>query len=477
MTQEYVVQPELSFLQPEQIAKIHEASLRILADVGVRVDSARARSVISKASGMRLENDPRVRFPREVVEWAIETSPSAVKIFDRLGNPAFTLGASPIRFGVGVTNLFYQDPSTEELFPFTRKHMETCVRLGDALNSYDLISTIGVLQDLPPSLGDLYATLEMVANTQKPLIILISEENLFGDVLDMLEHLTRELASKPFVIPYFNPITPLVINEGTSRKMLETIDRGLPLIYVTYGMAGVSTPITALGAMALLNSELLAGLTLAQMARQGTPVILGSLPFSFDMGALVDIFDMRSVLLNLAFAEMMDHYQIPFCGLSGSGSGWGPDILAAEEILAVHLTSCLGKVSLAPFVGSNLSSKAFSPASAVYGDEVIANCRRLEHGFPIDERLLGLEDVARVGPGGTFLTCPSTRAGFRESYLQSEIFPTLSMEKWQRLGQPSAAQYLRDHTCQLLEQLREPEDHDELICRGEAFIKRRQSNG
>lgn len=476
MMQASVVRPKFSLLRSEQIAEIHEASLRILSDVGVRVDSARARAILEKASGSSLGKSDRVRIPREVVEWAIESSPSTVEIYDRLGNPAFTLGAAPTQFGIGTSNLYYQDPSTDELIPFNRKHMETCVRLGDVLDSYDVVSTVGVLQDLPPSVADLYATLEMVANTQKPIITLISEGDLFSDTLDLLEHLTRESASKPFVIPYFNPVTPLIINQGTGEKMLETIDRKLPLVYVTYGMAGVSTPIAAAGTLALLNAELLAGLSLTQMAKQGTPVILGSLPFSFDMSALIDTFDVHSVLLNLACAEMMDHYHVPYCGISGSGNGWGPDILAAEELWVVHLTSCLGKVSLAPFVGSNLGSKAFAPTSAVYADEVIAKCRRLEQGFLVDEDLLDLGEIAQVGPGGTFLTMPKTHACFRDAYYVSKIFPTLSMEKWQSLGRPSAVQHLRDRTCQLLEQLEGPVDHDELIQRGEAFIKRRQAN-
>ena len=64
------------------------------------------------------------------------------------------------------------------------------MRLGEALPSFDVVSTIGILHDQPPEIADLYAALEMVANTRKPLVILISDESLFPAVLDLLETCT-----------------------------------------------------------------------------------------------------------------------------------------------------------------------------------------------------------------------------------------------------------------------------------------------
>ncbi len=51
------------------------------------------------------------------------------------------------RFGLGVTTLYYQDPETDELSPFSRKHVETCVRLGNTLASFDFVATPGILRE------------------------------------------------------------------------------------------------------------------------------------------------------------------------------------------------------------------------------------------------------------------------------------------------------------------------------------------
>jgi trimethylamine--corrinoid protein Co-methyltransferase len=129
------------------------------------------------------------------------------------------LGEDRLRFGVGVTALFYQEPVNEKLELFTRKNFQDLVRLGSALPLYDVVSTVGIVRDVPEELTDLYGSLEHISNTTKPLILLVSDENKFPAVMEMFETLHGDLGSKPFVIPYFNPVSPLVMNAGTVDKM------------------------------------------------------------------------------------------------------------------------------------------------------------------------------------------------------------------------------------------------------------------
>jgi trimethylamine--corrinoid protein Co-methyltransferase len=462
--------PHLGVLNEEQKERVHHGSLEILSTVGVRVDSERARELFRRALGSSALDEGRVYIPSDLVAWAIEAAPATLDVYDRRGNLAFQLGRRQTHFGIGVTNLFYQDPETDDIAPFHRRHMRTSVRLGNTLPNIDLVSTVGILRDLSPDVADLYATLEMVANTVKPLVVLVSEEPQFPFVLDMLEHLCGELAPKPFVIPYVNPVTPLVINRGTVDKMFVTIERGLPLIYSSYGMAGMSTPITPGGTLMLLNAELLAGLVLSQLVRENAPVILGILPMAFDMREMVPLFDSWSFLLNLACAEMMVRYEIPHSGTSGSGDGWTMDIVAAGTMWTNHLTSVLGQIGLCPFVGSGFGSKVFAPHMAVYADEVIARVKRMADGFSMDDEALSLAEVKQAGPGGSFLASDQTFRLFRDAYFSSDIFPLLDLERWLEEDSPQAIDFLRRRTRHLLEDPRVPEDCADLIGRGESFI-------
>ncbi|GAJ23319.1 unnamed protein product, partial [marine sediment metagenome] len=100
-----------------------------------------------------------------------------------------------------------------KVIKFLRKHIEVSVRLGDVLPNFDVISTIGIPSDVSSELSDLYGVLDMYANTEKPLIILVLKDNTISKVFDLLEHLHGNISGKPFVLPYLNPVTPLILNE------------------------------------------------------------------------------------------------------------------------------------------------------------------------------------------------------------------------------------------------------------------------
>lgn len=468
------MRPRLLLLSEEDKQAAHVASLDILAQVGLRVDSAPAREVL-RGAGARFVAEDRGVLPPELVAAALASAPRAVPVYDRRGAMAFTLGQDRARFGIGVTNLYYEEPLTGEVAPFTRAHMRAAVRLGHALPEYDVISTVGVLQDEPVHRADLIATLEMVANTTKPLVLLISDPAQFVPALDLLAAVSDADAGKPFVLPYVNPITPLVLNAETTDKMQASIERGLPVIFSNYGMAGASTPISPLRALILLNAELLAGLVFAQAVRSGAAVILGSLPAYFDMRTMVDFYDPRSLLINLACAEMVTWYRLPHAGTSGSGNGWGPDVIAAGELWFNHLVSAVGGAGLVPFVGGNFGSKVFSPAAAVYGAEVIAQARIFAEGLAQEDADGLITEIAAAGPGGNFLESSDTLKRLRTGYHNSRLFGHYSLEKWQELGRPTAERRLREATAELVGRAQAPGDCDAMRARGAAWLLRRNA--
>jgi trimethylamine--corrinoid protein Co-methyltransferase len=136
-----------------------------------------------------------------------------------------------------------------------------------------------------------------------------------------------------------------------------------------------------------------------------------------------------------------------------------------------HLAGCLGKVGLAPFVGGNFDSLAFSPALVVYSDEVIRQARLFSQGFDITETSVALNEIDSIGPGGNFLMADLTLSLCRETNFSSLIWPNSTLDEWQKKGNPQADKTLRAHTRDLLEDLPVPEDHADMIARGESFIR------
>ena len=93
-------------------------------------------------------------------------------------------------------------------------------------------------------------------------------------------------------------------------------------------------------------------------------------------------------------------------------------------------------------------------------------------GFALDERALAIEEIAKVGPGGHFLETVLTLERFRRIAFNSEIFPHLTLEEWQARGCPKTDELLKEHTIRLMADSKGPDDHEHLMQKGEAFIKK-----
>jgi trimethylamine:corrinoid methyltransferase-like protein len=107
----------------------------------------------------------------------------------------------------------------------------------------------------------------------------------------------------------------------------------------------------------------------------------------------------------------------------------------------------------------------------VLGHEIITQALKFSEGFQLDDENVGLSDILEQGPGGHFLSTPLTRKHVRQAYYKSPIYPRITFEEWGKLGQPDAVTLLKEYTRDLLKTITSPDDHTELVKKGEAFIK------
>lgn len=465
-----VVKPKISVLDSENIEYILQKAFEILENPGIKVESETARQILLKRVGNSAVNGEWVTIPEEIVRWSLKNVPSKVDIYDRLGNSTFSIGDGEVHCGIGVTALYYQDPLTDNLKAFNRSHIKTLVNLANKLPNYEVISTPGILQDVPVNKADMLASLEMTANSNKPLVLLISDGDQYLNTINMFESLYGVLNLKPSLIPYLNPITPLVMNKDTFNKLLISIEKGLPVIYSNYSLAGMTAPITPSGILPLLLAELLAGVVFSQLVKPGAAIVVGMLPAYFDMKHMTNFYDPMSFLINVACSEIMQYLNLPHCGTSGSGTGWGADLIAASTYWMNYLTYFLSNGGIAPFVGDSLGSKSISAKTLVYVHEVIEQSRRLSNGFDLDGTDFDLDELRIAARSGSFISTHSTKKYFRNAYYQHPFFKNLTMEKWQASGQPTAEGILRDTTIQLLKDNKDAENYNEILARGEMFI-------
>lgn len=149
------------------------------------------------------------------------------------------------------------------------------------------------------------------------------------------------------------------------------------------------------------------------------------------------------------------------------------DLIAADTYWMNTLALLLSHGHLAPFIGDSLGSKSISPTTFVHCHEIIEQALRLHDGFQLDDANSAVDEIFKVGPGKSFLSQPSTLKNYKSGYYVSGVYPRYSMEKWIEAGQPTARAVLRQKTQDLLASAPAPQDYDELIAKGEEFIRRR----
>ena len=145
------VSPRLQLLSTEQMEEVHRYSIRILENTSMEVESSRALKIFEKSDGAKVHN--RVVYLKdELINHAIKQAPSNIEVFNQRGDATFQLGkkqGKETHFGIGVTNTWFQGIEGQQVELFTRKHMQHSTRLGDLLDNYAMVSTLGIPSDVP----------------------------------------------------------------------------------------------------------------------------------------------------------------------------------------------------------------------------------------------------------------------------------------------------------------------------------------
>ncbi len=326
----------LPLLSDDDLGRVHDATLRVLSDVGARIMTEEGRTLLVDHGG-RLEGEV-VRIPSELVERALEVAPSRFAIFDRAGEPALHLGEGNVYVGAGVTNLNYLDPRTGEVEDFSLRATAESTRLADALAHIDFVATPGVTRpsdELPLHIVNQSEFVEMVTNTTKPLMVLIAGGPELGDIYDMAELVSGgpdALRERPFVVPYLNSVSPLTFNPETVDKLFVAADRGLPVCCQAAPQVGATGPATIAGTLVISAAETLMGLVLAQLRAPGVPFISGTVPFLMDMrSGNVTTGGPDGFRFMVAMGQLCRRWGLPSVGMSFGGDSKQMDEQAALE--------------------------------------------------------------------------------------------------------------------------------------------------
>jgi trimethylamine--corrinoid protein Co-methyltransferase len=449
--------PYFRVLGDDQIEDLHQAALEILRRTGVQVEEPVAIEILTKG-GCWLEGN-RVYFPPRLVEWAIEASPSRVVLCDREGQPVVVLQGDRSYFGTGSDTPNIIDPYSGERRLAVKQDVINTSKLVDALTNVSFMMCSGIASDVPEQISDIHHFEAMVRNTAKPIVFTAwSLENL-KVILEMAELIVggeQNLQRKPLCALYAEPTSPLTYAEETTQKIMYMAEKGLPTAFSPGPIQGATGPVTIAGSIALANAELLAGLVLVQLIREGTPFVAGGGVTTMDMRTTMVSYCSPEFMLGLCGSkDLARHFRMPMFHFAGCSDSKTFDQQAAMEGALWILLASLNGGNLVHDLGYLESGLTTSYEMLVVMDEVVGMMSRFMKGIEVNEETMAVGLIDQVGPGGHFVSEDHTLRHFRDSWFPS-LLDRNNYTAWQGQGGKTLGERASLRVRELLEEY-EPE--------------------
>jgi trimethylamine---corrinoid protein Co-methyltransferase len=468
--------PRYDRLPPAACGRLHDAAISILERTGVRLHDAEAVERL-RAAGARIGDDGRAFIPGSLVDWALSVAPRSITLHDRVGAPALALEGDNVWFGPGSDCLNILDHRTGDRRLATLSDVRDGISLVDALPNMDFGMSMFLPSDVDPALADRHQMAVMLERTTKPLVVVTYDVDAMLDAIAMAEAVAGgpdALRARPHLALYINVTRGLVHNDDSLRKLLILAERGLPAIWVPVTSGGTTGPVTTAGNLALNTAGVLVGVVLAQLVREGTPVIIPSFGGdALDLRTMVDPYaepDHRG-----SAAALAHHYGLPMFSLAGGSDAKIVDQQAAAEAALTMLVDALGGGHLIHDSGYLESGRTGSLAQVAICDEIAAWIRAAIAPIEVSDETLALDLIDALGPDGSFLDTPHTFAHFRDRWYPS-LIERGSHGAWARGGSQTMAERAAARVDALLADHKPPPLPDAVAAAIDEILKRASAN-
>jgi trimethylamine--corrinoid protein Co-methyltransferase len=429
---------QFTVLTNQEVEAIHQATLRILGEVGVVLTHPEAREILTGA-GATVRGE-RVLLPPDLVERALAQCPSQVRVRGRGGETA-VLGDGNLRWhNLGGARDVYE-PRTGQRRPATLQDVRDSARLLDALDNVSTITPFFTPQDVPGPLMSLAMYRHTLPHTAKPVqgpgAQTIAEIRYAVEMAAVVGPPTETLSMG------ISPVSPLTFPDDVAGAIVETARLGVPLGPLPCPTAGATAPMSLAGALAQQNAETLASVALAQLVCPGLPIIYcGRLAMMEPRTGLAVWSGVELGLASAATVQIGHRYGLPVNVYGLSTNAHTLDVQSGyERALNAALPALAGADELSG-IGEMEAGVMGSYAQMVCDDEIAAGVGRLRRGFAADEAALAVDVVAAVMDGSrNFLEQRHTVRYLRGGeMLSTRLAERQAWDEWEQAGREGMAE-------------------------------------
>jgi len=446
----------LCVLSKSEIKKIHEASIDILEQCGVKILNERMLSLLQE-KGLDVNLDSQiVRFTRSCIEDSLSTIPQQFEVYNREGDFAFVLGDGNSKIAAGHNAVFWVDSETGKTRPSTVADVELSARICEELEHIDVLGIPVMPQDVPdPKASLLYGVKACIENCRKPVFFSSYTAKETRYCIDLLKAVfVGDIKTQAYGICQISPTSPLFWEGPVIDTILETVDTGVPIAVLPEPIAGISAPYTLAGLLTMNNAECLAGLIMIQMLRPGTKVMYANSWTTADMrtgAALVG--STETTLCRIAGAQLARFYNVPSHTTAPNSDNHAHDEQNAWEKSFSLFCSVAAGNDLIVNCGMFATGMTFSHEQLIMDDEMSAISQRIKAGIKVNQQTIAKDLMKEIGPQGeTYLTADHTLnwLGSNE-YIEPKISVTGPFASWEANGAKDTYKLARQKTIQYAE--------------------------
>ncbi len=446
--------PSINFLSQDEIKVIHDASLKILKEVGVKVQSKKALDILKQA-GADIDYDTQIaKIPSGLVKKSLELAPKTIKLCARNPKYDFVLDKRQPHYTTTGYAALVMDIETGRRRSSTNKDLVDWLRVADYLNNVGVNWASLTPTEVAAPMQTIVETVTLLNSSEKHAqteALNATEARYEIEIATAVAGGREELKKKPIMSALQSPISPLAFEQGSIEAVIEFARAGIPVVHMTMPLIGETAPATIAGILVVSNTETLASIVIAECANAGAPAIYSSAAASTDFKTgCTNSGAPERFLIHMGLTQLAHYYGIPAELVGAATDSKVPDAqsgyekgmdLAAILLMGPELIVALGGVD---------ASNAMSLEMLVIDNEIINAARRLARGCEINDDTLALDIIHKVGPGGQFLGQKHTLSHYKTEVWLPELSAKGPFVPWEKAGSKSLRQVANEKVKQIL---------------------------
>ena len=450
----------IEYFSQQDLDTIHATVLKVLKEKGVRFPYAPALDLFKKA-GCRMDGD-RVFFSPKLVESSIKKAPSSFSVYGRNQEKKVAVGG-----GDTVFIPVYGPPFIEDLEGGRRDGA-----LGDFVNFVRLCHNSPVIQvtggvmaeptDVPVKKRGMEMVFASLKYSDKPFMgaVLGREEAIHTiNLAAMVMGGKDELAKKPPCLNLTGAAPPLAWDDKTLGAMMEYAAYGIPVFSNTLAIAGLNAPVTLEGALVIQTAEILSGVVLIQLVREGAPLLFSASSTCANMqNATLCCGAPEMGIFTVANCQLARYYGLPVRAGAGATDAKISDIQAGYETMMNLIMASLAGADILLCAAGSLDSYMLSSLDKfIIDEELCLMCQRIKRSQTINETKLAYEVIDACAYDSSFIAHMHTFDNFRKEFFISKLSTKDTYEEWIDKGRPAVVERARQEWQLRLREYVQPE--------------------